>query len=176
MGSESSKSSCSNSSYSSRTKEGSVEILDEIDGSEKILSVTKVVIPYKGRAGVKAARVVGSIFTLGLINISESVRQDLEHWGLIFETEYYYYVVQYCDVGIKIMKSKSWKDCKESIYNLALNPYDTWTYDVSFRSGLDSSDVKRYVRNLNSDFNANNYNALTNNCQYFVKALMEKIN
>ena len=145
------------------------------EGFEKILSVTKVVIPYKGRAGVKAARAVGRIFTFNLINLSESVRQDLEHWGLIFETEHYYHVVQYCDKGIKTMKSTSWKDCKESIYNLALNPYDTWTEKVSFRSGLDLSDVQRYTRDLIPLFNENNYNAFTNNCQYFVKAFLKKI-
>ena len=117
----------------------------------------------------------GSIITLGLVNISEIVRQDLEHWGLIFETEYYYYVVQYCDTGIKTMKSKSKSECEKSIYNLGINPYDTWTDDVSFRSGLDLSDVQRYTRDLIPLFNENNYNSFTNNCQYFVKALLKKI-
>ena len=41
--------------------------------------------------------------------------------------------------------------------------------------GLDLSDVNSYVRSLESQFNENNYNSFTNNCQYFVKALIRKI-
>ena len=129
----------------------------------------KIVIPYKGRGAVKAGRVLGSIFTLGLINISESARQDLEHWGLIFETNDYYHVVQYTNGGIKTMKSTSLKECKTSIYDCGLNPYDTWTYTVNFRRGLDLSDVNSYVRSLE------NYNSFTNNCQDFAEALIRKI-
>ena len=175
MGSQSSSSSSSCSSCCSYSSGWNLVSSQSDNGNENILSVTKVVIPYRGRAGVKVGRIFGSIITLGLVNISESVRQDLEHWGLIFETEHYYHVVQYCDKGIKTMKSTSWKDCKESIYNLALNPYDTWTEKVSFRSGLDLSDVQRYTRDLIPLFNENNYNAFTNNCQYFVKAFLKKI-
>ena len=175
MGSQSSSSSSSCSSCCSYSSGWNLVSSQSDNGNENILSVTKVVIPYRGRAGVKVGRIFGSIITLGLVNISESVRQDLEHWGLIFETEHYYHVVQYGDKGIKTMKSKSWKDCKESIYNCGINPYDTWTYRVSFRSGLDLSDVQRYISDLNSDFNEDNYHAFTNNCQYFVKALLRKI-
>jgi len=175
MGSQSSSSSSSCSSSSSYSSEWNLVSSQSDNGNENILSVTKVVIPYKGRAGVKAARVIGSILTLGFVNISESARQDLEHWGLIFETEHYYHVVQYCDTGIKTMKSTSLDDCKESIYKCGNNPYAIWPEKVSFRSGLDLSDVQRYISDLNSDFNEDNYNRFTNNCQYFVKALLRKI-
>ena len=145
------------------------------DKIDKIKSVWLVKIPYKGRNAVKVDKVVRSIFTLGLVNISESVRQDVEHWGLIFETEYFYYVVQYTDGGIKTKRSKKFDECKKAIYDCSINPYDTWYEKKSFRNSLDLDDVERYTRDLIPSFNENNYNGFTNNCQYFAKALLKKI-
>ena len=187
MGSYSSSSShSSRSAYSSRSSPSShfpsnvynSNISLDIDKDEYIQSVRKIVVPYKGRNAIIAAWVLASIVTLGLINISEDLRQNLEHHGLIFVTNDFYYVIQYNDAGIKTIKSKDYKECKKEIYNCAPNPYDDetiWTYECSFRNNLTIRDVESKVQSLIPYFNENNYNSLINNCQYFVKDLLEKI-
>ena len=148
------------------------------DRDKCIQSVRKIVVPYKGRAGVQTGRVFASIFTLGLINISEDLRQDLEHHGLIFETEDFYYAIHYTDGGILTKRSKQYEECKNFIFEAAPNPYDdktTWTYNCSFRSYLTIGDVESKVRSLIPYFNEDNYHGLKNNCQYFVKDLLDKI-
>ena len=177
MGSKSSSSSNS-SSYSRNIGERkNVDICDNNDRYDNIISITKIKAYLKGRKGAIAGRVFGSIFTLGLINISEDLRQLPEHWGLIFETEKKYYVVQYTDGGIRHSRSYSFQNCIDDIISCG-DHYDRKLYDeedCNFRSGIDLGDVEREVKNLTPYFNENNYDVLRNNCQYFVKDLLKRI-
>ena len=75
-------------------------------------------------------------------------------------------------------RSKIYEECENFIFNSAPNPYDdktTWTYICSFRSYLTIGDVESKVRSLIPYFNEDNYHGLKNNCQYFVKDLLDKI-
>ena len=111
-----------------------------------------------------------------MINISEDLRQNLEHHGLIFETDDFYYVVQYTDGGIKTKRSKNYQECTQSIKDCGIDPYDIWEYSCGFSSYLTLEDIERKVNSLVPYFNESNYHSLKNNCQYFVKDLLEKIN
>ena len=146
------------------------------DGSDKIKSVKLVKIPYKGRNAVKAAKETVTAMTFFIPKLFESTTQDLEHWGLIFCTEYFNYVVQYGDNGIRTFRSKDFEACKDEIFEMGIDPYDKWVNDEPFRSSLDLSDIEYYTKSLIPDFNENNYNGFTNNCQFFAKALLKKIN
>ena len=146
--------------------------------NDKILSVTKIVVPYKSKPGAIAGRIFASIPTLGLINISEDLRQNPEHHGLIFETKDFWYVVNYGDGGIRTERSKNYKYCVNEVIGFAADPYDDKRYSdyrCNFRSSLDLGDVEDYIKSLSSNYNENTYRGLTNNCQYFVKDLLYKI-
>lgn len=165
-----------NSYYEYKNKNVSHRISE--DRYDRILSVRKIVVPYKSRAGAITGRVFASIFTAGLINISEDLRQNPEHHGLIFETNNYWYVVNYGTGGIKTNRSKEYKVCVNEIIDFAGDPYDDkryWTYKCNFRSSLDLGDVEYYIKSLSSTYNENTYDGLRNNCQYFVKDLLYKI-
>lgn len=145
---------------------------------DKILSVWKIVVPYKSKPGAIAGRVFASVFTAGLINISEDLRQNPEHHGLIFETNDFWYVVNYGDGGIRTKRSKKYKDCVDEVISFAADPYDDKRYSpykCDFRSSLDLGDVEDYIKSLSSNYNENTYDGLRNNCQYFVKDLLYKI-
>lgn len=145
---------------------------------DKILSVRKIVVPYKSKPGAITGRVFASIFTIGLINISEDLRQNPEHHGLIFETNDYWYVVNYGDGGIRTKRFKDFQDCVDEVRSFAADPYDDKRYSdykYGFRSSLDLGDVEDYIKNLSSNYNENTYDGLRNNCQYFVKDLLYKI-
>ena len=177
MGSKSSRS-VNSSSYSRNIGGGkNVDICDNNDRYDNIISITKIKVYLKNRKGAIAGRVFGSIFTLGLINISEDLRQLPEHWGLIFETEKKYYVVQYTSGGILHSSNYSFQSCVDDIIECGEH-YDRKLYDdedCKFRSGLELGDVERAVKYLTPYFNENNYHTLSNNCQYFVKDLLERI-
>ena len=148
------------------------------DSSEKILSVWKIVVPYKSRPGAITGRVFASIFTVGLINISEDLRQNPEHHGLVFETKTYFHVVNYGDGGIRTERFKKYQDCKNEVIGFAADPYDdkrAWDYKCNFRSSLNLGEVENYIKSLSYTYNEKTYDGLRNNCQYFVKDLLYKI-
>ena len=165
-----------NSYYEYKNKNVSHRISE--DRYDRIISVWKIVVPYKSRAGAITGRVFASIFTAGLINISEDLRQNPEHHGLIFETNNYWYVVNYGTGGIRTNRYKKFKDCVDEIIDFAAEPYDDkthWDYKCNYRSSLDLGDVEYYIKSLSSTYNENTYDGLRNNCQYFVKDLLYKI-
>ena len=145
---------------------------------EKINSVWKIVVPYKSRDGVIAGRVFASIFTLGFINISTDLRQNMEHHGLIFDTDRYWYVVNYGSEGIRASRSKASKVCIDEVIDFASNAYDDktfWPYECDFNSSLDLGDIESYIKSLARTYNENTYHGFLNNCQYFAKNLLYKI-
>lgn len=149
------------------------------DKYDKIRAVTKIIVPYKFLPGVIVGRIFASIFTLGFINISEDLRQLPEHHGLVFKTDNFYYAVHYTNGGISTMRSKNYTDCIDEIISGAgNNSYDDKRYDIecqNCRSGLNLGIVEDKVKYLIPYFNESNYHSLKNNCQYFVKDLLERI-
>ena len=63
--------------------------------NEKIEKFYKVIVPFKYRNLMIGVRVFASIITLGLINISSRLRQNIEHHALIIQTENGYYITQF---------------------------------------------------------------------------------
>ena len=162
--------------YEYKNKDISYRITE--DRYYKIQSVWKIVVPYKNRNWVITGRVFASILTLGLINISEDLRQNLEHHGLILETKNYWYVVNYGHGGIKTFRFKNYNDCINKIMEFSVMHYDdktVWEYKCKFRPNLKLGEVENYIKNLSHTYNENTYNGFTNNCQYFVKDFLYKI-
>ena len=142
--------------------------------NEKIEKFYKVIVPFKYGNLMIGVTVFASIITLGLINISSRLRQNIEHHALIIQTENGYYITQFGDeINPKLEYKGSMKDCIDPI----LKKYNRKKYsfkEMNIPKGATSIlKIRSSIISLKEKYNSNNYDFFNNNCQHYLKDLLK---
>lgn len=154
-----------------------VDSLNSTKDLNKIKKIEKIVVPMKSRNAVLAGQCIASMIPVVNI-ITVPLLQPIEHHGLIIEVDNGYYYTHYgSNRTVSLDFNENKKEIIDEMINCCLHcdSRQYRCYEQKFPKDISIETIRKIVDELTNRFNANNYNAIKNNCQLYVKAVLNKI-
>jgi hypothetical protein len=126
----------------------------EIEAVPRVHEKVKVEIEFLGR---------------GVTNVKNN-----KHWAVLLKNENFFFIIEYSFIGILIHYFKKGRSI-ENVYAAMMGQNKCVAYNDIYRTNMTYAEILEYVNSTKSSWTSKNFNALTNNCQHFVRVLGKKM-